>query len=173
VTGVSSRSRPVRSLAGIECRVATSEREVDAHFLLRHAVFVSEQELFDVDDRDDRDDEPGTLHAVGLVDGEPCGAVRLYPLEPAWRQWKGDRLAVLPELRTHHLGAELVRFAVATAGRLGGERMIAHVQLPNVRFFVHLGWAPEGDPAPFHGADHQLMSIPLDRGAVIRPRRGA
>ncbi len=99
------------------------------------------------------------------VDGEPCGAVRLYPLEPARLQWKGDRLAVLPELRTNHLGAALVRFAVATAGRLGGARMIAHVQLPNVRFFEHLGWRREGDPAPFHGLDHQLMSIRLDRGA--------
>ena len=70
---------------------------------------------------------------------------------------------MLPELRTHHLGAELVRFAVSTAGRLGGERMVAHVQLPNVRFFEHLGWEREGDPAPFHGTDHQLMSIRLRR----------
>ena len=106
-----------------------------------------------------------TVHALGLIDGEPCGAVRLYPLEPTWREWKGDRLAVLAELRTHHLGAELVRFAVATAGRRGGARMIAHVQLANVRFFEHLGWRTVGNPAPFHGADHQLMSIPLDRGA--------
>jgi hypothetical protein len=58
-----------------------------------------------------------------------------------------------------------VRFAVATGGRLGGARMIAHVQIPNVRFFERLGWTAEGSPAPFHGVDHQLMSIPLDRGA--------
>ena len=153
------------SVGAIECRAASSERELDAHFELRRAVFVSEQELFELDDRDLRDDDAATLHAVGLIDGEPCGAVRLYPLEPAWLQWKGDRLAVLPELRTHHLGAELVRFAVSTAGRLGGERMVAHVQLPNVRFFEHLGWEIEGGPAPFHGTDHQLMSIRLGRGA--------
>jgi putative N-acetyltransferase (TIGR04045 family) len=127
-------------------------------------VFVEEQELFAVDDRDAHDDAQATLHAVGLIDGEPCGAVRLYPLERSWRRWKGDRLAVLPELRTHHLGAELVRFAVSTAGELGGARMVAHVQLPNVRFFEHLGWRREGSPAPFHGTDHQLMSIGLDRG---------
>jgi putative N-acetyltransferase (TIGR04045 family) len=154
------------SAGTIECRVASSDDELDAHFELRRLVFVSEQELFELDDRDEHDDEPGTLHAVGLIDGEPCGAVRLYPLEATWGEWKGDRLAVLPELRTHHLGAELVRFAVATAGRLGGARMIAHVQLPNVRFFEHLGWEVAGDPAPFHGVDHQLMSIRLmSRGA--------
>ena len=75
----------------------------------------------------------------------PCGAVRLYPRIGTALEWKGDRLAVLPELRTHHLGAALVRFAVSTAGRLGGQRMIAHVQLANVRFFEHLGWTPEGE----------------------------
>ena len=163
--GASSRSITVPSAAAtaIECRLASGEDELEAHFELRRGVFVSEQELFVHDDRDEHDDELATLHAVGLIDGEPCGAVRLYPLEPTWREWKGDRLAVLAELRTHHLGAELVRFAVATAGQLGGARMIAHVQIPNVRFFEHLGWTAEGCPAPFHGVDHQLMSIPLDR----------
>ena len=167
MAGASSRSTPAPPrLTEIECRLASCEDELEAHFELRRAVFVSEQALFAYDDHDERDDRQSTLHALGLVDGEPCGAVRLYPLERSWRQWKGDRLAVLPELRTHHLGAELVRFAVATAGELGGARMIAHVQLPNVRFFERLGWEVEGNPAPFHGVDHQLMSIGLtSRGA--------
>ena len=163
--GASSRSTTARDATATECRLASSDAELDAHFDLRRSVFVSEQALFADDDHDERDDRETTLHALGLIDGEPCGAVRLYPLERSWRQWKGDRLAVLPELRTHHLGAELVRFAVATAGQLGGAQMIAHVQLPNVRFFEHLGWQSEGNPAPFHGLDHQLMSIRLDRGA--------
>jgi putative N-acetyltransferase (TIGR04045 family) len=126
-------------------------------------VFVSEQRLFAVSDRDARDEHPGTLNAVGLVRGEPCGAVRLYPLAAGGREWKGDRLAVLPAHRANHLGAELVRFAVATAGALGGSRMIAHVQLPNIRFFQHLGWVVDGPPSPFHGVEHQLMSIALTR----------
>jgi putative N-acetyltransferase (TIGR04045 family) len=160
VPGASS----IVSAGTIECRVAYSDEELDAHFQLRRMVFVSEQAMFAHDDRDERDDRESTVHALGLIDGEPSGAVRLYPLELSWRQWKGDRLAVLPELRTHHLGAELVRFAVATAGRLGGARMIAHVQLLNVRFFERLGWQVEGNPALFHGVDHQLMSIRLNRG---------
>ena len=81
-----------------------------------------------------------TVHVVGLVDGAVVGAVRLYPLD-RHGLWKGDRLAVLPEARVRHLGAELVRFAVATAGELGGQRMVAQVQVPNVRFFEHLGWS--------------------------------
>jgi putative N-acetyltransferase (TIGR04045 family) len=159
VTGVSSRSFTTPN-AAVTCHLATGE-ELETHFELRRHVFVEEQGLFVIDDRDERDDESGTLHAIGLVGAEPCGAVRLYPLDSAALQWKGDRLAVLPEHRAHHLGARLVRFAIATAGSLGGRRMIAHVQLPNVRFFEHLGWRAEGDPCEFHGVEHQLMSIGL------------
>lgn len=149
--------------SGLVCRLANAGAELDAHFALRRHVFVHEQGLFADDDRDERDAGQDTLHAIGLVDDEPCGAVRLYPHEPREGEWKGDRLAVLPEHRDNHLGAELVRFAVATAGSLGGRRMIAHVQVPNVRFFEHLGWRAEAAPAEFHGALHQLMSIGLGR----------
>jgi putative N-acetyltransferase (TIGR04045 family) len=160
VSGASSRSTVASSLA-IVCRVAGSDDELEAHFRLRRTVFVDEQGLFAGDDRDACDREAQTLHAIGLVDGEPCGAVRLYPLDVGVGEWKGDRLAVSAEHREHHLGAELVRFAVRTAGLLGGRRMVAHVQLANVRFFQHIGWSAQGDPAPFHGVTHQLMSIGL------------
>lgn len=162
MTGVSSRSSIAPS-APTACHLACAEGELEAHFELRRRVFVEEQRLFLLDDRDERDGQPDTMHAIGLVGGEPRGAVRLYPLDPGARQWKGDRLAVLPEHRANHLGAELVRFAVETAGWLGGRRMIADVQLPNVRFFEHLGWHAEGVPAEVHGVQHQLMSIALDR----------
>ncbi len=163
--GVSSPSldaaRTRTSRCRIACRIAGSDEELEAHFSLRRGVFVSEQALFAQDDRDERDCAPRTLHAIGLVDDDPCGAVRLYPLDLDRGLWKGDRLAVLPEHRANHLGAELVRFAVATAGSLGGDRMIAHVQLANVEFFERLGWVSEGAPAEFHRVPHQLMSIAL------------
>jgi hypothetical protein len=60
-----------------------------------------------------------------------------------------------------NLGALLVRFAVATAGERGGHTMVAQIQLPNVRFFEHLGWSRSGDPSSFHGVEHQLMEIGL------------
>jgi putative N-acetyltransferase (TIGR04045 family) len=161
----STGSTVAPSAVALECRLAAGPDEFEAHFALRRAVFVHEQRLFAVDDRDEIDEQGATLHAIGLVDDEPCGAVRLYPIGPGTGQWKGDRLAVRSEVRTRHLGAALVRFAVATAGRRGGMRMIAHVQLPNLRFFEHLGWRSEGEPAPFHGVEHQLMSIQLGRGA--------
>ena len=166
MSGLSSRSTVAAERHAVSCRIATCDEELAAHFRLRLAVFVVEQGLFVADDRDERDERPDTLHALGFADGEPCGAVRLYPLDPTGLQWKGDRLAVLVEHRANHLGAELVRFAVRTAGLLGGETMIAHVQIPNVRFFERLGWHVAAEPAPFHGVMHQLMSIGLSpRGA--------
>ena len=142
------------------CRIARSAEERERHFAVRRAVFVDEQALFDVDDRDGRDDDPQTMHAVGAVVGVIGGTVRLYQLDDAGL-WKGDRLAVLPVLRHGLLGAALVRFAVRTAGGLGGTRMTAMIQRPNVRFFEALGWRLDGAVAPYHGVDHQPMDIPL------------
>ena len=153
----------------IACRVARRPEDLELHFEVRRAVFVAEQGLFEGGDRDEHDDDPATLHAVGAVDGRTGGAVRLYPVD-AGGLWKGDRLAVLPHLRHGLLGAALVRFAVRTAGDLGGVRMAAMIQLPNVRFFEALGWRAGGAVTPYHGVSHQPMEIPLSGARrVSRP----
>jgi putative N-acetyltransferase (TIGR04045 family) len=133
--------------------------ELAEHLRVRHVVFVQEQRLFDGSDRDEHDDDPATVHVLGFVDGLPAGTVRLFPLLDGL--WHGDRLAVLPEARRSRIGGRLVRLAVATAGQRGGARMQARVQLPNVRFFVHLGWTPTLPPADHLGVPHQWMSILL------------
>jgi len=140
-------------------RLCRSQRQRAAHFAVRRAVFVDEQAMFAGDDRDERDVRITTLHAIGMARGRVAGAVRLYPLRG--RDWKGDRLAVLPEARHGMLGARLVRFAVRTAGTRGGERMVAMIQLPNVAFFESLGWQRDGATVAFHGRPHQPMAIPL------------
>ena len=152
-------SSPTRVASAVTLAVASAADELEAHFAVRHTVFVDDQRLFKDSDRDAHDDDLATLHVIGLVDGEVVGAVRLYPLRGAL--WKGDRLAVLPGARVHQLGGRLVRFAVRTAGERGGRRMVAQVQLPNVRFFERLGWVREGGPAYYVGVMHQPMGIPL------------
>ena len=150
------------------CALARGPAQIAAHYAIRRSVFVEAQGLFERDDRDERDEDPATLHAVGLAGDEIVGAVRLYPLE-ADGLWKGDRLAVLPSERALRLGAMLVRFAVRTAGERGGRRMVAQVQLPNVRFFERLGWRCDGVAAPMLGVEHQPMAIEL--GLSRRPSR--
>jgi putative N-acetyltransferase (TIGR04045 family) len=115
------------------------------------------------DDRDEHDDADATLHAVGAEHDVVGGTVRLYPLA-APGLWRGDRLAVLPAFRHGSLGGSLVRFAVRTAGEAGGERMVAMIQVPNVRFFLALGWSLDGPAATFHGREHQPMVIALSPG---------
>jgi putative N-acetyltransferase (TIGR04045 family) len=148
--------------SALSCRLVESAEELAAHHAVRHQVFVVDQRLFVANDRDERDLAPDTLHVVGIDDGTVVGAVRLYPLTAGY--WQGDRLAVLAEARVRHLGALLVRFAVATAGERGGHTMVARIQLPNVRFFEHLGWHADGPPGPYHGVTHQPMAIPLGQG---------
>jgi putative N-acetyltransferase (TIGR04045 family) len=160
VSTAAARPRPAEA----EILLARDARALAAHHEIRRAVFVAEQALFAGDDADARDGDAATLHVLGLgADGEPAGVVRLYPLDDDGL-WRGDRLAVLPSARHTSLGAALVRLAVRTAGELGGRRMEAMIQLPNVRFFETLGWTREGAPRPFHGAEHQPMAIGLSAG---------
>jgi putative N-acetyltransferase (TIGR04045 family) len=162
---VTAREAPEARLRAPACRVARDADERARHFAIRRAVFCVEQGMFGgVDDRDARDGEPATLHAVGVADGAIGGTVRLYPLD-ATGVWQGDRLAVLPPFRHGLLGATLVRFAVRTAGERGGARMVAMIQLPNVRFFEALGWSLDGPVVAFHGREHQPMAIALSAGA--------
>jgi putative N-acetyltransferase (TIGR04045 family) len=145
-----------------QCRLAVSADELASHFEVRRSVFVAEQAIFAGSDRDEHDDDPATLAVIGLVDGAVCGAVRLYPLA-ADGLWKGDRLAVVPAHRRGLLGAGLVRFAVRTAGELGGTRMVAMVQSPNLHFFEWLGWEAAGPARDYRGVPHVPVTIGLTR----------
>jgi putative N-acetyltransferase (TIGR04045 family) len=172
-----SRPAAVRPAAAtLTCRAVTTRAERDAHFQVRRQVFVAEQGLFrgmngingasgisgdwDGTDRDGHDDDPATIHVVGLADDQICGTVRLYPLGAGGR-WKGDRLAVLASHRHLGLGAPLVRFAVSSAGRHGGREMEAFIQPANVAFFRWLGWRRTGDLVDYAGIPHQRMLIDL------------
>jgi putative N-acetyltransferase (TIGR04045 family) len=146
----------------ITCLAAASPEQLAIHHEIRRRVFVEEQGFFEGSDRDDHDDDPETIRVLGLYGPVAGGAVRLYPLDDVG-EWKGDRLAVLPEFRKHGLGGPLVRFAVRTAGERGGRRMIAHIQPSNVDFFEGLGWERVGEPMDYVGHLHQLMAIGLTR----------
>ncbi len=148
-----SRSRP-----DVEVRVARTPDELAGHFAVREEVFVGEQRLFDGTDRDRWDDT--ALHVVAVAGGAVVGAVRLYPLDEAGL-WQGDRLSVSSTARTLRAGGPLVRFAVRTAGDLGGHLMIARIQEPIVPLFRFLGWERVGGLIDYRGVPHQRMTIPL------------
>lgn len=145
----------------VVCLEAITPEQRAMHHRIRRVVFVDEQAIFadsDIDDHDARDD---VVRVLALRGDEPVGAVRLYPLDEQRGLWKGDRLAVLPDSRTAGAGAPLVRFAVAYAGAHGGRRMVAQIQLANVRFFERLGWSACGPAEGYRGLTHQPMDIAL------------
>ena len=160
MTTAASRFAPSTSPPSVHCRPVATPAELSVHLRIRERVFVDEQGIFTGDDRDERDADPATIHVLGVCDGEIAGTVRLYALEEPGI-WRGDRLAVLPAYRAHHVAAPLVRFAVRTAGERGGRLMRAHVQVANVRFFRRLGWIALGEPADYLGRPHQDMVIDL------------
>ncbi|HZQ26440.1 MAG TPA: MSMEG_0567/Sll0786 family nitrogen starvation N-acetyltransferase [Acidimicrobiales bacterium] len=148
----------------LHCAIAGDAAAVELHHRIRHAVFVEEQAVFSSHDRDDHDTAAATIKVLGFCGDAAAGAVRLYPIGgDDSRDWQGDRLAVLPAYRRHRLGGPLVEFAVTTAARRGGRRMIAHIQLPNVRFFERLGWVRAGAVETYVGLPHQPMEIDLTR----------
>ncbi len=113
----------------------TDPAELATHHRIRHAVFVAEQGLFQLDDRDVHDADAATIHVLGLDDGRPGGHRAALPA----RRRASGRATGWRCCREHRhsggLGASLVRYAVATAGALGGSRMVAQIQPGNVRFF--------------------------------------
>ncbi|MGH8974237.1 MAG: MSMEG_0567/Sll0786 family nitrogen starvation N-acetyltransferase [Acidimicrobiia bacterium] len=153
----------------LRTRVAQSAEELALHHRIRHLVFVAEQGIFAGTDVDTHDGDASTIKVIGTAGSVVAGAVRLYPLEPAGGLWQGDRLAVLPAFRIHGLGRPLVRFAVATAARLGGREMQAHIQPANVRFFERLGWERRGPVEVYVGLPHQPMAIDLTAVAPEDP----
>jgi putative N-acetyltransferase (TIGR04045 family) len=142
----------------VEVHIASNIDEFAGHFRVRHEVFVQEQGLFEETDRDRWDDT--ALHVVAVVEGDVVGAVRLYQLDEAGL-WQGDRLSVSGDARKVGAGGPLVRFAVATAGELGGHLMIARIQAPIVPLFRRLGWERVGGLIDYCGIAHQRMTIPL------------
>ena len=159
---------PAPARLALSVRVALGAEEQAFHHRIRHEVFVAEQNIFTGTDLDAHDDDAVTIKVLGLAGRVVAGAVRLYPLDPAGDRWQGDRLAVLPAFRVHGLGKPLVRFAVATAARLGGREMQAHIQPANVRFFERLGWRCAGPEEVYVGLPHQPMAIDL---SGLRPER--
>ncbi len=134
--------------SGLALGLAGSPDELEAHFAVRHAVFVEAQGLFTGTDRDARDED--ALHAIARVDDAIVGAVRLYPLGGGL--WKGDRLAVLPEVRVHRLGGLLVQFAVRTAGSAAARAWSRRCRCPTSPSSSASGWARDGERGALRAA---------------------
>ena len=145
------------------CRLCRSARQRAAHFAVRRAVFVDEQEMFAADDRDERDDGDHDAARDRHRGRRVAGAVRLYPLATA--TGRATAWPCCPRRATARSARGSCASPSRTAGARGGARMVAMIQLPNVAFFESLGWQRDGDAVAFHGRPHQPMAIALSPNA--------
>src|SRR5258708_19022690 len=95
----SAAASPPAAAPCLACRPAASAAELAAHFRIRHQVFVMEQGLFrngsggPGHDHDPHDDDPATIHVIGLADGAIGGTVRVEPPRGGGGRREGGRPA--------------------------------------------------------------------------------
>ena len=106
-TIVNFRVRSGRYRGAVIVIPAGSPELMDAHLRVRREVFCGEQGVTEAEEIDGRDEEPGTLCAVGIVDGEVIAAGRLLDLDTPVVHV--GRVAVLASARGTGLGRELMR----------------------------------------------------------------
>jgi putative N-acetyltransferase (TIGR04045 family) len=139
-----------------------------ACFALRSQVFCGEQQIFELDDRDEIDGRATLLIASSCLFGhvdEVVGTVRIHEPEP--KLWWGSRLAVAkPYRRVGGLGAALIKLAVGTAKFQGAELFMAHVQAQNKGLFEALHWRVL-DHKIIHDRPHYLMQADLGEYEAI------
>jgi len=147
-------------------RVATSEREREAAFAVREAVFVDEQGIDRALDFDGRDET--ATHLIAVTDGPPAddrlatiddgvvvGTTRVREPEPG--RARGERLAVAAPYRGDGYGSALTERLVSLAGEWGCERLVVHAQASNVAFCRAHGFEAVGEPFEEAGIRHREM----------------
>lgn len=144
----------------IICREVENDDELQECLAIRQKVFVDEQGLFSVSDRDDHDD--GALHIAAVYKDKIIGTVRIYKDKDGI--WWGGRLAVSKRFRGR-AGRLLVQKAVEIVQSRKADHFKAYVQIENINFFKNLNWKPVGAVFYYHEKPHQLME------AELRPLR--
>lgn len=138
-------------------KLAQSDTELAAYFVLRQTIFVKEQGLFSLDDRDELDAIAYPIIAVAhqQPDQPVVGIVRIYEPEPGL--WYGGRLGVDAAYRRGgQIGKGLIYKAVTTANSWGCDQFLATVQLQNVRFFQRLHWHSLAEITICNRPHHQM-----------------
>ena len=158
---------PPLELAGggdwIEIREPDSPEEHAAVLDLRRRVFGDEQGMLD-GGVSDAADAHSVLALALLFDGHdsrsrplPVGTGRLTigggPNGSALTTW----VATLPAHRRQGIGEAVMRFLMAAAHRAGAPAVVLSAQVPAIRFYHRLGFAPYGQRFMVRGIEHQPM----------------
>jgi ElaA protein len=132
-------------------------RDIDTCLALRRVVFIDEQGVSEIDERDDLDDS--AVHLLAIVGGVPVGSARLLLLGD---MGKVGRVCVLRSQRGTGLGAALIRAAVDQFRAMPGITTVKlSAQSHATGFYEKLGFTEIGGEYEDAGIPHRDMTFPL------------
>lgn len=137
--------------------------------LLRHDVFVIEQDCPHYRDIDGLDVADGTHHVIGLDGGRVLATARVLPPGPAGDRARIGRVAVHPGARGGGAGHALMREALAVCDRLwpaDGVLLSAQAHLQD--FYQGHGFDPVGEPY----LEDDITHVDMVRAAALERHGG-
>lgn len=132
--------------------IATTQKELVDHFMVRGKVFIIEQEIDWEIEFDGLDDQCVLFNAY--IGDEIAGAARLY-------HNKVGRLATLKAYRSKGVGRKLMQFIEEYARKTGLEDLVLNSQYYIKDFYLNLGYIPSGDIFQEAEIDHIRMTKKL------------
>jgi predicted GNAT family N-acyltransferase len=138
----------------IHVRQISAARELAAALRIRTRVFVREQgvpQQIELDNEDAR-----AVHLIALGGQRAVGTARLVLHHGSA---KIGRMAVLKTYRRQGIGTKLLERAIATALRLGAQRIYLHAQVPAITFYGRLGFRCAGPVFEEAGIPHRKMVL--------------
>ncbi|WP_240374895.1 GNAT family N-acetyltransferase [Bacillus piscicola] len=137
---------------------ADNQREQEEAYLIRHKVFVDEQnvpEHLEIDEH-----ESDAYHFVLYDKDKPMGAARLRVVEGTG---KAERVCVLSSCRKNGAGRLLMEALEKKVTALGFDTMTLHAQLTAVPFYKKLRYSVTSDQFMDAGIPHVEMKKTLPR----------
>jgi len=127
----------MESIAGLRIVPIESAEQMKHAHDIRRRVFIEEQHVPEEIEIDE--DDAHAFHALAILDGEPVGCGRFVANDDAV---KIGRMAVLPDLRTHGIGREILLFLMRIAREQGHRHAVLHAQLTAEGFYLKNGYTP-------------------------------
>lgn len=148
--------RPVSraGVANLELHEVRQAADFAAAIAIRATVFIDEQHLTDVVDRDPYDHGPDAVVILARLDGVPVATGRVHV-------WRGEGqiawVAVLPEHRGAGVGWEVMVALLDAAERHGATRVTLSAQTHALGFYRRLGFEPVGSTFIMGDIEHITM----------------
>lgn len=130
----------------------STEARMNQAWAIRREVFIEEQGVPEVLERDADDDR--AAHALALSDGEPVGCGRMVA---EGERVKIGRMAVRRDQRGNGIGRRVLAFLLDRAREDGFRQAILHAQLTAEGFYLKQGFTPCGEAFEEAGIMHREM----------------